>query len=65
MKIKLQHRHSLGGLICSGIGWEKADNLLHEAGLVSYGGGGWYVLKYEDIDRIKAVLRLNGFEVEE
>ncbi len=63
--IKMQSSHRQDGLICVGARWTEAEKILDESGLLSVRARGGSVVEYNHQDQAKAVLRLNGFEVEE
>lgn len=63
--IKLQSSHYREGLLCVGVRWAEAEAILEDSGLRGSRERGGPVVEYRYADQAKAVLRLNGFEVEE
>lgn len=63
--VKMQSSHRQDGLICVGARWGEAEEILYKSGLMIVKAGGTTVVEYHHAEQAKAVLRLNGFEVEE
>ena len=63
--IMMLNSHRRDGLLCAGVRYTSAEEILGKAGLMSPRERGPSVVEYHHADQAKAVLRLNGFEVEE